>query len=99
MKVKKSDIISFVESFGEVYPNIKDKSLKLALHNIYEQLDRFILFDKPRLYELQDWEYNEIFSKKGSYANEIGKIESIESLFLSWIRDNKINKIIDVDQN
>lgn len=94
MIVTKYDVIKFVESFGDPY-HIDDYSIRTAVYNIYEQLERYILFGKPSSYELKDWEYNECFSKKGSYSDEIDKIKSIEPMFLNWVRDNKINKIIE----
>ena len=93
-KVTKSDIREFLNSFGDDLLQIEDKSIRDAIINIYEQLDKYILFGKPSIYELLDWEYDECFSMPESYSYNVDNIDSIEPLFINWIREKKLNKLI-----
>lgn len=93
-KVTKSDIREFLNSFGDDLLQVEDKSIRDALINIYEQIDKYVLFGKPSTYELLDWEYDDCFAKPGSYSKEVDNIVSIEPLFISWIREKKLNNLL-----
>lgn len=102
INVTKSDIKDFISSHGGLY-KLKDGPLKNSLNELCEIVEIYFLFGKPGSYILNEWEYNaclkmgedeSLLAREGHRLYDgYDKYISLESYFISFKRDQKLNSL------